>query len=141
MTLLSYEIFQTILEQGSFTKAAQILHLTPSAISHSISSMEEEIGFPLFIRSKNGVRLTILEQCRILKLSRATYYECCRFEAERQKKKTEENKIRLRRAKTVINEWSTHSTYSYKKMQGQHLCEANLAHTEIRMDFSSGLQV
>ena len=58
MTLLSYEIFQTILEQGSFAKAAQILHLTPSAISHSISSMEEEIGFPLFIRSKNGVRLS-----------------------------------------------------------------------------------
>ncbi len=58
MTLLSFEIFQTILEQGSFAKAAQILHLTPSAISHSISSMEEEIGFPLFIRGKNGVRLS-----------------------------------------------------------------------------------
>ena len=58
MTLLSYEIFQTILDQGSFAKAAQVLHLTPSAISHSISSMEEEIGFPLFIRSKNGVRLS-----------------------------------------------------------------------------------
>ena len=72
------------------------------------------------MRDENGVRLTILEQCRILKLSRATYYECCRFEAERQKKKTEENKIRLRRAKTVINEWSTHSTYGYKKMS-KHL--------------------
>lgn len=58
MTLLSYEIFQTILEQGSFAKAAQILHLTPSAVSHSISSMEEEIGFPLFIRGKNGVKLS-----------------------------------------------------------------------------------
>ncbi|MGN0240442.1 MAG: LysR family transcriptional regulator [Candidatus Weimeria sp.] len=58
MTLLSYEIFQTILEQGSFAKAAQVLHLTPSAISHSISSMEEEIGFSLFIRGKNGVKLS-----------------------------------------------------------------------------------
>lgn len=58
MTLLSYEIFQTIIEQGSFAKAAQLLHLTPSAVSHSISSMEEEIGFPLFIRNKNGVQLT-----------------------------------------------------------------------------------
>ncbi len=58
MTLLSYEIFQTIIEQGSFAKAASLLHLTPSAISHSISSMEEEIGFPIFIRNKNGVQLT-----------------------------------------------------------------------------------
>lgn len=37
-------------------------------------------------QDENGVRLTVLEQCRILKLSRATYYECCKFEAERQKK-------------------------------------------------------
>jgi DNA-binding transcriptional LysR family regulator len=58
VTLLSYEIFQTIIEQGSFAKAAQLLHLTPSAVSHSISSMEEEVGFPLFIRNKNGVQLT-----------------------------------------------------------------------------------
>ena len=69
------------------------------------------------MRDENGVRLTILEQCRILKLSRATYYECCKFEAERQKKKSEENKIRLKRAK---NEWSAHSTYGYKKMS-KHL--------------------
>lgn len=58
MTLLSYEIFQTILDQGSFAKAAAVLHLTPSAVSHSISSMEEELGFSLFIRNKNGVQLT-----------------------------------------------------------------------------------
>ena len=58
MTLLSYEIFQNIIEQGSFAKAANLLHLTPSAVSHSISSMEAEIGFSLFIRNKNGVKLT-----------------------------------------------------------------------------------
>ena len=72
------------------------------------------------MRDENGARLSILEQCRILKLSRATYYECCKFEAERQKKKAEENKIRLKRAKSIINEWSTHSTYGYKKMS-KHL--------------------
>jgi DNA-binding transcriptional LysR family regulator len=58
MTLLSYEIFQTIIEQGSFAKAASLLHLTPSAVSHSVSSLESEIGFSLFIRNKNGVKLT-----------------------------------------------------------------------------------
>ena len=58
MTLLSYQIFQTVIEQGSFQKAAQVLNLTPSAISHSISTMEKELGFPLFNRNKNGITLT-----------------------------------------------------------------------------------
>ncbi len=29
MTLLSYQVFQTVVEQGSFQKAAEILNLTP----------------------------------------------------------------------------------------------------------------
>ena len=58
MTLLSYQIFQTVVEQGSFQKAAQVMNLTPSAISHAISTMEKELGFPLFNRNKNGITLT-----------------------------------------------------------------------------------
>ena len=58
MTLLAYQIFQTVVEQGSFQKAAEVLNLTPSAISHSISTAEKELGFPLFNRNKNGVTLT-----------------------------------------------------------------------------------
>lgn len=58
MTLLSYEIFNNIVQYKSFAKAAQVMHLTPSAISHSVSSMEEEIGTALFVRDKSGVKLT-----------------------------------------------------------------------------------
>ena len=58
MTLLSYQIFQTVVEQGSFQKAAEVLNLTPSAISHAISTAEKELGFPLFNRNKSGVTLT-----------------------------------------------------------------------------------
>ena len=52
MTLFSYEIFDAVARQGSFNKAAQQLHLTPSAISHAIAVMEEELGFALFKRQK-----------------------------------------------------------------------------------------
>ena len=45
MTLFSYEIFDAVARQGSFNKAAQQLHLTPSAISHAIAVMEAELGF------------------------------------------------------------------------------------------------
>lgn len=58
MTLLAYQIFQTVVEQGSFQRAAEVLNLTPSAISHAISSAEKELGFPLFNRNKTGITLT-----------------------------------------------------------------------------------
>ena len=58
MTLLAYQIFQTVVEQGSFQRSAELLNLTPSAISHAISTAEKELGFPLFNRNKNGVTLT-----------------------------------------------------------------------------------
>ena len=43
---------------GSFRKAADVLGLTPSAISHTIASMEKELGFSVLNRGKNGVTLT-----------------------------------------------------------------------------------
>ena len=58
MTLLTYQVFKTVAEIGSFHKAADILGLTPSAISHAISSMENELGFSLLTRSKSGISLT-----------------------------------------------------------------------------------
>lgn len=58
MTLLTYQVFKTVADHGSFRKAADILGLTPSAISHAISSMENELGFSVLNRSKSGVTLT-----------------------------------------------------------------------------------
>ena len=50
MTLLTYQVFKTVADHGSFRKAADILGLTPSAISHAISSMENELGFSVLNR-------------------------------------------------------------------------------------------
>lgn len=58
MTLLTYQVFKTVAEQGSFRRAAELLGLTPSAISHAVSAMESELGFSILNRSKNGVTLT-----------------------------------------------------------------------------------
>lgn len=58
MTLLTYQIFKTIADRGSFREAADILGLTPSAISHAVSSMENELGFSVLTRNKSGVSLT-----------------------------------------------------------------------------------
>lgn len=58
MTLLACLIFSTIAQEGSFARAAEQLHLTPSAISHAVAGMESECGFPLFTRTKTGVTMT-----------------------------------------------------------------------------------
>lgn len=58
MTLLQYQVFKTVSDMGSFHKAADVLGLTPSAISHAIAALEKELGFAVLTRGKNGVALT-----------------------------------------------------------------------------------
>jgi len=42
----------------SFKSAAQILHLTPSAISHQIRELEDQLGVQLFVRRTRALELT-----------------------------------------------------------------------------------
>lgn len=58
MTLFTYEIFETVVQEKSFQKASVLLNMTPSAVSHAISSMEKEVGFSLFVRGKQETVLT-----------------------------------------------------------------------------------
>lgn len=58
MLPFSYLVFRTVLEQGTFYKASVVLNVTPSAISHSVNQLESELGFPVFVRSRTGVKLT-----------------------------------------------------------------------------------
>ena len=58
MSIKKYEVFAKVVELGSLTKAAEILGLTQSGVSHIISAMEGDFGFPLLRRSKSGVSLT-----------------------------------------------------------------------------------
>ncbi len=58
MDLSTYRILHAVATTKNMSKAAELLFLTPSAISHAIGKLEKEIGFPLFIRSKNSISLT-----------------------------------------------------------------------------------
>ncbi len=50
--------FLEIAETGNFNKAAERLHVTQSTVSMRIKALEDEIGRPLFARSKAGTQLT-----------------------------------------------------------------------------------
>jgi len=58
MTISKYEVFHSVVELGSLTKAAGRLNLTQSGVSHAIASLETELGFSLLIRDRAGVTLT-----------------------------------------------------------------------------------
>ncbi|KKB42871.1 LysR family transcriptional regulator [Bacillus thermotolerans] len=58
MSLKKYMAYIKTVETGSLTKAAEILNYTQPSISQMISSLEEEYGFPLLVRQKNGVKPT-----------------------------------------------------------------------------------
>ena len=44
-----------VLETGSFSAAAEELGYTPSGVSRMMAALEAETGFPLLVRSRNGV--------------------------------------------------------------------------------------
>jgi LysR family glycine cleavage system transcriptional activator len=52
-------LFEAAARNLSFKKAAEELFLTPSAISHQIKALEENLGIALFTRLARGVKLTI----------------------------------------------------------------------------------
>jgi DNA-binding transcriptional LysR family regulator len=58
MNIDQLKAFQRVAARESFTKAAQELFLTQSAVSQQIRSLEEEIGSRLFDRSGRRIRLT-----------------------------------------------------------------------------------
>lgn len=52
-------MFLTIAEERSFTKAAKRLGITPSAVSHAMRDLEEEIGVRLLSRTTRSVAPTV----------------------------------------------------------------------------------
>ncbi|MFF2440048.1 LysR family transcriptional regulator [Priestia megaterium] len=66
MSLVKYEILNKVAEVRSFTKAADALALTQSAVSHAITNLETEFGFPLVNRNRSGITLTTEGEAMLL---------------------------------------------------------------------------
>lgn len=58
MELRQLKYLLSIAEEGTFTAAAEKLFISQSALSQQVKSMEEELGVPLFDRSRNRLRFT-----------------------------------------------------------------------------------
>ena len=58
MDIKKCSLFADVAETENFTKSGERLGYTQSGVSHILKSLEDEVGFPLFIRNKQGVKLT-----------------------------------------------------------------------------------
>jgi len=58
MELRHLRYFAAVAAHGSFSRAANNLHLTQPALSRQVKDLEDELGVPLFLRGTNAVTLT-----------------------------------------------------------------------------------
>ena len=58
MDIKKFRLFVDIAETKNFTRSGERMGYTQSGVSHILKSLETDMGFPLFIRNRQGVRLT-----------------------------------------------------------------------------------
>ena len=66
----TYEVFVSVVKQGSFSKAAKVLHRSPSAICKQMSALEKKLDVQLFDRTTRNLSITEAGQ---------VYYERCKY--------------------------------------------------------------
>ncbi len=65
-------VFCQILDSGNYRRASEVLNVTPSALSQTVSNLEHSLGFPLFYRS--GKKLIPTENARKLHTKFRTHH-------------------------------------------------------------------
>lgn len=71
MNLRQLQYFIQIVEEGSFSRASQALHIAQPALSQQLANLEEELGVKLLVRSVRGVTptpagLAVLRQANLI---------------------------------------------------------------------------
>ena len=56
LSMRGLECLVAIVEEGSLTKAAAVLHMSQPALSHQIAAIERELGTPVIERLPRGIR-------------------------------------------------------------------------------------
>src|SRR3712207_9220461 len=65
MTLQQLRYFLSAIDHGSFSAAAEALHMAQPSLSDQVRRLEAELGVPLFVRA--GRRLALTEGGRLLR--------------------------------------------------------------------------
>ncbi len=51
-----FRVFEVVYRERNLTRAAGLLHLSQSAVSHALARLRDQLGDPLFVRQGRGLR-------------------------------------------------------------------------------------
>lgn len=105
MVLKKYDVFVRVAESGNLTKVAKDLNYTQSAISHSIQSLEEEIGVPLIHRTRRGITLTSYGEALLPDFQKVLLDEEILFQKAAQFRDLKKGTIRVGAFTSVSMQW------------------------------------
>jgi DNA-binding transcriptional LysR family regulator len=80
MELYQITQFLAFAETGNISKAAQNVNTSQPALSRTMKHLEEELGVPLFVRTKNTIALNEYGKLAVQltdESANATYYAVC----------------------------------------------------------------
>lgn len=95
MDTVKIKAFLLIAKHNNFSRAAEALSYTPSALSHIADSLEQELGVKLFYRSKKGVTLTPAGQALQQKFSAIQKAENALYTAAAELCREQQSKLRI----------------------------------------------
>jgi len=90
ISLSAINTFSIAAQEANFTRAADILHITPSAVSHRIKALEQQLNVKLFARQAKGVVLTSAGAILLSHINAGMKnihqgLELCQFSSQREK--------------------------------------------------------
>lgn len=100
-----YLAMQKVVELGSFSRAAEALGYTQSAMSQMIASLEEELSIKLFNRFRTGAKLTIEGAELYPYIERAVYQYQAAQEKAREIRGLETGVIRMGTLASISAHW------------------------------------
>lgn len=131
-SLTALKAFEVAARQGSFQSAAKFLHLTPSAVSHQIRSLEKELGQPLFVRGHRKVELT--EAGRTLELFVARGFEELRRGATALRQDRPAHVLRVTAAPAFASTYLTHRIEAFEAANAGFELRLDITHASADLD-------
>ena len=100
-----YIAFLKILEVGSFTKAANVLGYSQSAVSQMVQSLEESLGMQLLYRSRHGINLSTEGEALLPYIQGAVNHYNAMLEKSREMRHLEGGLIRIGTLSSYSSQW------------------------------------
>lgn len=96
-------VFECTARRGSFTKAAEELYVSQSAVSRQVAALEAYLGIRLFLREKSGVSLTAAGEQYYQEIGPA--FMAIASATERLKRANDTSPLKLRVYATFATKW------------------------------------